>query len=172
MKLSPSSSPLLSFCYLHTLTLAALSVVSPHPANAMATLNSTTPPPNPARPPLDPTQLRVHGTTTSLVFGKYTAPVSPFDLVGIVEKAQFEIVQSVVKARGDAPIAQPTFEWRHGRLYVRVEHELALTWLVMAEALHGLRDFGDEYGFWGLSFTVLDDTAGIVGSGSVGVGYT
>lgn len=92
--------------------------------------------------------------------------------MSIVEKAQYEVVSSVVRARGDGPIAQPTFEWRHGRVYVRVEHGLELTWLVMAEALHGVVEFGYSYGFFGCVFTVLDDTAGVVGSGSVGVGYT
>lgn len=80
-------------------------------------------------------------------------------------------MNAVVEARGDGPIAQPTFEWRHGRLYVRMEHQLELTWLVMAQALHGILDFGDEYGFRGCVFTVLDDTKGVVGSGSVGLGY-
>lgn len=55
---------------------------------------------------------------------------------------------------------------------MRMEHGLELTWLGMAEALHGVAEFGEEYGGFGFGFTVLDDVKGIVGSGSVGVGYT
>lgn len=81
----------------------------------------------------------------------------------------------MVEARGDGPIAQPTFEWRHGRTCVRAEqHELGvggLSWLVLAEALHGVREFGETFGVFGCQFTVLDDTVGVVGSGSVGVGF-
>ncbi len=81
----------------------------------------------------------------------------------------------MVEARGDGPIAQPTFEWRHGRTYVRVEQrDLAgggLSWVVLAEALHGVREFGETFGVFGVRFTVLDDTVGVVGSGSVGVGW-
>lgn len=80
-------------------------------------------------------------------------------------------MRAVVEARGDGPIAQPTFEWRHGRLYLRVEHGLGLTWLMMADALHGVVEFGHSYGFVACQFTVLDDVVGVVGSGSVGVGY-
>lgn len=82
-------------------------------------------------------------------------------------------MNAVVRARGDGPIAQPTFEWRHGRLYVRVEqqHRLELSWLVMAEALSGVLEFGYTFGFFGCEFTVLDDAVGVVGGGSVGVGY-
>lgn len=53
-----------------------------------------------------------------------------------------------------------------------MEHGLELTWLMMAEALHGVTEFGYSYGFFGCQFTVLDDAKGVVGSGSVGVGYT
>ena len=173
------------------------SALPPHPANP--TLNSSSgsvpppslppflpPPPLPSQKPPsliptqpsapsvpDPFQQRIHGTSTSLILGKYGARVSALDLVGIVAKAQYQIVNAVVRARGDGPVEQPTFEWRHGRLYVRVEqqHRLELSWLVMAEALSGVLEFGYTFGFFGCEFTVLEDTVGVVGSGSVGVGY-
>ena len=92
--------------------------------------------------------------------------------MGIAEKAQYEIVKSIVEAGGDAPIAQPTFEWRHGRLYLRVEHMLELRWKTMAEVVHGVVEFGYAYGTFELEFQVLDQKEGVVGSGSVGMGYT
>ena len=47
-----------------------------------------------------------------------------------------------------------------------------MRWSMMAEALHGVVNFGHTYGFMGCHFTVLNDQEGVVGSGSVGVGYT
>ena len=121
--------------------------------------------------PPDPYQLRVPDTSTSLVLGKYTGPITDSTLLAILAKAEYEVVKSVVQARGDGPIAQPTFEWRHGRTYVRMQHELVLSWLTMAEALYGIVQFGYDYGYLGCEFSVLDDTAGVVASGSVGIGY-
>ncbi len=98
--------------------------------------------------------------------------ISAFTLAGIVEKAQYEVVKSVIAAKGDAEIAQPTFEWRHGRLYVRMEQErLEMRWETMAEALHGLMEFGWMFAFVECEVTVLDDGQGVVGRGSVGTGY-
>ena len=53
-----------------------------------------------------------------------------------------------------------------------MEHQLELSWLTMAEALYGIVQFGYDYGYLGCQFTVLDDTAGPVATGSVGVGYS
>lgn len=53
-----------------------------------------------------------------------------------------------------------------------MEHQIdTLTWRMMSEALHGLAEFGHEYGWFGYVFTVLDDAMGVVGTGSVGLGY-
>ncbi|KAM0804552.1 hypothetical protein BDR22DRAFT_818180 [Usnea florida] len=175
MKISPRSSPsstLLTFSALYGLTLAALTIVQPNTPNVSRqniTSGNTTS--GLYGNPPDPYQLRVTGTSTSLILGKYTGPVSDSTLLAILTKAEFEVVKSVVQARGDGPIAQPTFEWRHGRLYVRMEHQLELSWLTMAEALYGIVQFGYDYGYLGCQFTVLDDTAGVVASGSVGMGY-
>ena len=59
-------------------------------------------------------------------------------------------------------------------MYVRVEQYRlgALRWVVMAEAVHGVVEFGETFGFFGSEFTVVEDEAGVVGMGSVGVGYS
>jgi len=85
---------------------------------------------------------------------------------------RYEIVQGAIKARGDAPIAQPNFEWHLGRLHVRLNNpNLELTWMVMSEAIQGLRMWGWDVGFITTEFTILDDTVGPVGSGTIGMGY-
>lgn len=43
--------------------------------------------------------------------------------------------------------------------------------MVMSEAIQGLRMWGWDVGFITTEFTILDDTAGPVGSGIIGMGY-
>ena len=52
------------------------------------------------------------------------------------------------------------------------EYRLELRWQTMAEALHGILDFGEAYGFWECQLTVLDQDDGVVATGSIGMGYT
>lgn len=66
---------------------------------------------------------------------------------------------------------QPNFEWEERKLYIRISRPLAqedLTWLILAETLEGMRGFfGGLQGWFETEVTILDDTAGIVGRGSV-----
>lgn len=81
-------------------------------------------------------------------------------------------MQAVVQNRGDGAIAQPNFEWRHGRLYIRVNSpNLELTWLTLSEAIKGISQFGWGVGWIATEFTVLDDVAGPVATGNVGLGF-
>lgn len=162
-----ASSTLLTFSTLYGLTLAALTIVQPKPPtvpgqNITSGLYGNLP---------DPYQMRIPGTSTTLILGKFTGPLSDAAILALLTKAEYEVVKSVVQARGDGPVAQPTFEWRHGRLYVRMQHQLELSWLTMADALYGIVQFGYDYGYLGCQFTVLDDTAGPVATGSIGTGY-
>lgn len=43
--------------------------------------------------------------------------------------------------------------------------------MVMSEAIQGLRMWGWDVGFITTEFTILDDTVGPVGSGTIGMGY-
>ena len=90
----------------------------------------------------------------------------------ILTNPRHEIIQNLLIHRGDDRIAQPNFEWRRGRLYIRVNSShLVLTWRMMSEAIYGIRQLGWDMGFWVADFTILDDDAGVVGSGNLGLGY-
>ena len=120
--------------------------------------------------PLDPYQLRVSGTTTSLIFSKYGGPILCESFLTVIAKAQYEIVQAIVAARGDGPVSQPNFEWCEQKLYLRISRPLAredLTWLMLADTLEGTRGFFAGRGWFETEITILDDTAGPVGGGSI-----
>ncbi len=123
--------------------------------------------------PLDPFQMRVSGSTTSLIFSKYGQPIDSSGFYRIITWAQYVIIQGVIKSRGDGPVPAPIYEWSHGRLNVKIVRPLAsqdLTWLMLANSLEGLKDFFDEYGWFVCQITVLDDTLGPVATGSVEYG--
>ncbi|KAF6226287.1 hypothetical protein HO133_009153 [Letharia lupina] len=121
--------------------------------------------------PIDPYQMRVPGTTTSLIFSKYGPPIHLETFLNLIARAQYQICRAVVAAHGDGPVPQPNFEWSEAKLYVRISRPLAqedLTWLILADTLEGSRLFFDGLRVWfETSITILDDTAGPVGSGSV-----
>ena len=75
-------------------------------------------------------------------------------------------------AHGDGPVSQPNFEWSENNLYIRVDRPLALhdlTWLMLADTLEeGARGFFEGLrGWFETEITILDDTGGPVGGGSV-----
>lgn len=115
--------------------------------------------------------MRVPGTTTSLIFSKYGPPIHFETFLNLVAKAEYQTIQAVAAARGDGPVTQPKFEWAEDRLYIRISRPLAqedLTWLMLADTLEGLRYFfGGSRGWFETEITILDDTAGPVGRGSV-----
>lgn len=121
--------------------------------------------------PVDPYQMRVPDTTTSLIFSKYGPPIHFQTFLELIGKAQYQLVQGVIAARGDGPVPQTKFEWSEKKLYISISRPLAqedLTWLMLADTLEGLRLFFDGLqGWFELSVTILDDIAGPVGEGSV-----
>ncbi|CAF9931366.1 hypothetical protein IMSHALPRED_008603 [Imshaugia aleurites] len=132
--------------------------------------NVSAPATSPNEYPIDPYQMRVPGTTTSLILSKYGSPIHFEAFLNLVADAQYQLVASVVAARGDGPVPQPTIQWAQGKLRVRISRPLAredLTWLMLADTLEGLRGFFGVRGWFETEITILDDTAGIVGSGSV-----
>lgn len=121
--------------------------------------------------PIDPYQLRVPGTTTSLIFSKYGPPINCETFLDLTARAQYEVIQAVVAAHGDGPVLQPNLEWSEGKLYIRISRPLAredLTWLILADTLEGTRGvFGGLRGWFETEITILDDASGLVGRGSV-----
>lgn len=115
--------------------------------------------------------MRVHDTSTSLIFSKYGPPIHFQTFLELIAKAQYQVVGAVVAAGGDGPVSPPNFEWSEKKLFVRISRPLAqqdLTWLMLADTLEGLRGFFDGLqGWFETSITILDDTAGPVGHGSV-----
>lgn len=114
--------------------------------------------------------MRVHGTTTSLIFSKYGPPIYFQTFLDLIAKAQYQVVGAVVAAHGDGSASQPNFEWSEKKLYIKISRPLAqeeLTWLMLADTLEGLRVFFDGLQGWHqwfeTSFTILDNTAGPVG---------
>ena len=114
--------------------------------------------------------MRVPDTTTSLIFSKYGPSVYIAAVLNLIAKAQYHIGRAIAEAHGDGPISQPNLEWSEGYLYVRFSRPLAqedLTWLMLEDALEGLRLFYVLYGCFETSITILEETEGPVGSGSV-----
>lgn len=124
--------------------------------------------------PIDPYQLRVPDTTTSLIFSKYGPPIHFQTFLDLSARTQYQVVKAVAAAGGDGPISQSYLEWSEGMLNIRISRPLAqddLTWLMLADTLEGLRYFfHDLQGWFETSITILDDTAGPVGSGIITYG--
>lgn len=124
----------------------------------------------------DPYQARVYGTRTSLVFSGFSKPynnVNCADIYTIGARAQYEIVQNVVRNRGDGPIAQPNFQWHRYKTALTFNHKLddELTWLMLSQAIQGVVDFGWDVGCLTIGeIVILDDTLGIVGTGELTYG--
>ena len=118
--------------------------------------------------------MRVHDTTTSLIFSKYGPPIHFQTFLELIAKAQYQIVQAVIAAHGDGPVSQRNFEWSEKGLYLRISRPLArqdLTWLMLADTLEGVRDFFNGLqGWFETSITILDDIAGPVGDGVIAFG--
>ena len=119
--------------------------------------------------PIDPYQMRVPGTTTSLIFSKYGPPVHFQTFLELVAKVQYEIIGDIIAAHGDGPVSPVKFEWSEKKLFISISRPLArqdLTWMMLADTIEGLRVFFDGLqGWFETSITILDDTAGPVGDG-------
>ena len=115
--------------------------------------------------------MRVPGTTTSLIFSKYGPPIHFQTFLDLTAETQYRLVQAVIAARGDGPVPQPNFDWSKKKLHIKISRPLAqddLTWSMLADTLEGTRAFFDGLqGWFETSITILDDTAGPVGEGSV-----
>lgn len=150
-----------------TVTSVNTTLGSQLPAN----ISAPGPAKGPNEYPIDPYQMRVHDTTTSLIFSKYGPSIHFQTFLELIAKAQYQIIGAVTAAHGDGPVSQPNFEWSEKRLYLRISRPLAqqdLTWLMLADTLEGLREFFDGLqGWFETSITILDDTAGPVGEGAI-----
>ena len=115
--------------------------------------------------------MRVHDTTTSIIFNDYGTPIRAQTLLELIANAQYQVVQEAIAAHGDGPVLQPHWEWFEKGLYLRIIAREYLTWLMLADTLEGLRKFFDGLqGWFETRFTILDDTAGPVGEGIVTFG--
>ncbi len=115
--------------------------------------------------------MRVPDTTTSLIFSKYGPAIHFQTFLDLTAKAQYQNIQAIIAARGDGPVPQSSLKWSERKLYIKISRPLAqedLTWSMLADTLEGLRLFFDGLqGWFETSITILDDTAGPVGDGSV-----
>ena len=115
--------------------------------------------------------MRVPGTTTSLIFGKYGPPVHSQTILELIARAQYRTVQAVAAARGDGPIQLPSLFFSEKSLHLKIgrtPNDYSLTWLMLANTLEGVRLFFHRLqGWFETEFTILDDTAGPVAQGSL-----
>lgn len=107
-------------------------------------------------------------TATSIIFNKYSRPIQQSNLVQLSKLAFYDIIQSVIEARGNAVIPTPNIFWSHGLLFLRLNQQLELTWLMLAQTIKGIGDFMDNYGYISCEILVLDDELGPVASGWLG----
>ena len=115
--------------------------------------------------------MRVPDTTTSLIFSKYGSLIYRVTFLDLTAKAQYQVTKAVIAARGDGPVSQPKFVWSEKQLHIRISRPFArrdLTWLMLTDTLEGVRTFfGGLQEWFETSITILDDTAGPVGDGSI-----
>ena len=115
--------------------------------------------------------MRVPGTTTSLIFSRYGPSIHFHYFLELIAITQYQLIGAITAAHGDGPVHQSNFEWSENRLFIRISRPLAqedLTWSMLADTLEGLRVFFDGLQAWfETSITILDDTAGPVGDGSI-----
>ena len=117
--------------------------------------------------------MRVPDTTTSLIFSKYGPAIHFQTFLDLAAKTQYQLIKAVIAAGGDGPVSQPNYEWSEKKLCFRISRPVAqedLTWLILADTLEGVRLFFDGWGWFETSITILDDTAGPVGDGSITYG--
>lgn len=115
--------------------------------------------------------MRVHDTTTSIIFSKYGSSTKPQTLLELIANVQYRIVQAVIAEHGDGPVSQSHLEWSEKGLYLRMIAQEDMTWLMLADTLEGLREFFNGLQRWfETSITILDDTAGPVADGIITLG--
>ena len=118
--------------------------------------------------------MRVPDTSTSLIFSKYGPPIHFQTFLDLTAMAQYQVIQAVVAAQGDGPVSQLDFEWSEKKLHIKIARSSArqdLTWLMLADTLEGTRIFFDRLqGWFETLITILDETAGPVGVGSIAYG--
>ncbi|KAG7005698.1 hypothetical protein G7Y79_00018g045050 [Physcia stellaris] len=119
----------------------------------------------------DPYQFRVPDTATSLILSHYGRSVDRIPFLALTATTQYKLVQEAVAAQGDGPVPRQHMHWNRRDLYLHVQRPLRqrdLTWLMVADTVEGLRLFFERAHAWfELRITILDDTAGVVGSGSL-----
>ncbi|KAL8693621.1 MAG: hypothetical protein Q9218_001579 [Villophora microphyllina] len=143
----------------------------------------------------DPYHLPVTGTPITLVMSGFSRPITyftPLQIFDIGQNAQYDIVNEVVRGRGDNPIPAPNLEWcsSHGmrRICLRFNHKLdgKLTWdgqiLTMGQmdrwhtlsaAIKGVTEFG-----WNVAFvtckaiSIYHAQLGVVGTAELGFTIT
>ena len=115
--------------------------------------------------------MRVPETTTTLIFSKYGPPIHFQTFLELTARAQYEVIKAVVATRGDGPVRESNLEWSEQNLHIKISRPLAqqdLTWLMVADTLEGVRIFFHGLrGWFETLITILDDTAGIVGGGTI-----
>lgn len=147
-----------------SLSLPLANITSPAHTSSSSPLSLDVPPP-------DPYQFRVPDTTTSLILSHYGLSVDRTPFLALTATTQYKLVQEAVAAQGDGPVPQQHMDWNRRDLYIHVQRPLRqrdLTWLMVADTVEGLRLFFERVHAWfELRITILDDTAGMVGSGSL-----
>lgn len=119
--------------------------------------------------------MHLKDTSITLLFSNYGRPPAARDalayrarLLYILYRAQAEIVDEVVKNRGDALIPLPNKIWSHGPTHVKLNQLLQLPWSILSRTFTALMDFYDRFYEMTLLVTILDDKKGILGDITVG----
>ena len=114
-------------------------------------------------------EIRVYGTSTSLILHNYGSTLQQTGVLDILFQAQSAVVDGLVASRGNAPIERLAFTFWSGRLYMAIQplQNGHMKWLMLAQALKGIVQFMEEFEWMAIDFTVLNDLVGEVGRGSL-----
>ena len=119
--------------------------------------------------PVDPFQIRVDGTTTSMIFSSYGRQIPPADVTYACFVASCDVVEAVVQNQGNGPVSTLQLQYWSGSLYMTIKPHSAMTmtWLILSHTVEGVVQFMQTYSWVSARFTILDDSLGIVGKGII-----
>ena len=82
-------------------------------------------------------------------------------------EAQGTIIEAIVAAKGDGPMPRLRPLWWYGTAQMKIHPGDKMTWVMLSHAFTGIVSFVEKYVAVSMQIAVLDDTLGIVGTGSI-----
>ena len=118
--------------------------------------------------PVTRTEIRVHGTPTSLILHNFGSTLQQAEVLDILFQGQSAVVDGLVASKGNAPIERLAFVLWSGNLGIRVQpgRRKQTKWLMLAQTFMGILQFMEDFEWMEVKISVLDlDEVESVGTG-------